>query len=198
MSEVKSPNATGGKQLAKLEAADIVHLEHRRSIHGPLLQILCLRAPLLSRRNNRIIPPIHWYVPYAWLMDLLVQFCYFCLPSADSGEAFNVGQFLEESSPYAWASVGIGLCIGLSVLGAGWCAFYSLKLGEMTSSPCLCRGIFVTGASILGGGVRAPRIRTKNLIRCVLLCVKSPAAWHIDILSGLVSFSAKSWLYTEW
>jgi len=47
------------------------------------------------------------------------------LTEPDSGEAFDVGRFLEETSPFIWGSLGIGLCIGLSVLGAGWLAFTS-------------------------------------------------------------------------
>merc|ERR1712216_700519 len=56
----------------------------------------------------------------------------------------------EHVPPYGLADIGIGISIGVSVLGAAW-------------------GIFTTGSSLVGAAIKAPRIRSKNLIS-VIFC----------------------------
>jgi hypothetical protein len=55
------------------------------------------------------------------------------------GEAFNVGRFLESISPYTWASLGIALCIGLSVVGSAW---YVHTSGKDRTGSNVTAGVF--------------------------------------------------------
>jgi len=59
-------------------------------------------------------------------------------------------EVLSHMSPYGYANFGVAFGLGLSVVGAAW-------------------GIWLTGSSLVGAAVKAPRIRSKNLIS-VIFC----------------------------
>lgn len=71
---------------------------------------------------------------------------FFLTPTLFSG--WN--EVISHLSPYSWANWGIAIGLGFSVVGAAW-------------------GIWLTGASLVGAAVKAPRIRSKNLVS-VIFC----------------------------
>jgi len=95
--------------------------------------------------------------PKFWeLQEEPVQPNQFTMPNCARVEGFDTlyqgtlswGQIFQCISPFYWAYCGVAFALGFSIIGASW-------------------GIMLAGSSLLGSAVKAPRIRSKNLVSII-------------------------------
>ena len=83
------------------------------------------------------------------ILIIIVAFCLLPIFAGTTGfDLSNWSDVFIDVDPLFFSTLGIATSIGFSVVGAAW-------------------GIFVTGATLMGATVRAPHIRSKNLISII-------------------------------